>query len=284
MSANIGTRQSLRTLKSPGGLLMYILLLLVAVVAVFPFYWMVVGSFMAPAELFAAVPKLWPASFDTSTYTRIFQLVPMARYFLNSVIVSLSTTVIAVFLCSMAGYAFARLTFFGQGVLFLLILAALMVPYQATIVPLFVMFANWNLLNSYVGIILPGVVSAFGVFMMTQFFQTLPKEMREAAIVDGAGEFRIFARIYLPLARPAVATLALFVFMDSWDQLLWPMIVAPNPDMRTLQVGLAFIRQAAPIENQVMAAIVITVIPVILAFLITQKQFIAGIAAGAVKE
>ena len=106
---------------------------------------------------------------------------------------------------------------------------------------------------------MPGVVSAFGVFMMTQFFQTLPKEMREAAIVDGAGEFRIFARIYLPLARPAVATLALFVFMDSWDQLLWPMIVAPNPDMRTLQVGLAFIRQAAPIENQVMAAIVVTV-------------------------
>jgi ABC-type glycerol-3-phosphate transport system permease component len=256
----------------------------VGVLAVFPFYWMVVGSFMAPAELFSSIPKLWPASFDTSTYTRIFQLVPMGRYFLNSVIVSVTTTVAAVFLCSMAGYAFARLTFFGQGVLFLLILAALMVPYQATIVPLFVMFANWNLLNSYPGIILPGVVSAFGVFMMTQFFQTLPKEMREAAIVDGAGEFRIFTRIYLPLARPAVATLALFIFMDSWDQLLWPMIVAPNPDMRTLQVGLAFIRQAAPIENQVMAAIVISVIPVILAFLFTQKQFIAGIAAGAVKE
>jgi len=284
MSVNVQANQSWRTLRSPAGLLVYVVLLIVAVLAVFPFYWMLVGSFMTPAELFSTVPKLWPASFDTSTYTRIFQLVPMGRYFLNSVIVSFTTTLIAVFLCSMAGYAFARLTFFGQAVLFLLILAALMVPYQATIVPLFVMFANWNLLNSYPGIILPGVVSAFGVFMMTQFFQTLPKEMREAAIVDGAGEFRIFTRIYLPLARPAVATLALFVFMDSWDQLLWPMIVAPNPDMRTLQVGLAFIRQAAPIENQVMAAIVITVIPVILAFLVTQKQFIAGIAAGAVKE
>ena len=165
-----------------------------------------------------------------------------------------------------------------------LILGALMVPYQSTIVPLFVMFANLNLLNSYLGIILPGVVSAFGVFMMTQFFQTLPKEMREAAIVDGANEFRIFARIYLPLARPAVATLGLFVFMDSWDQLLWPMIVAPNPDMRTVQVGLAFVRSAAPVENQVMAAIVLSVIPVIVAFLLAQKQFIAGIAAGAVKE
>ena len=208
----------------------------------------------------------------------------MARYFLNSVVVALSTTVVAVLVCSAAGYCFARLTFFGKGLLFGLILAALMVPYQATIVPLFVMFANWNLLNSYIGIILPGVVSAFGVFMMTQFFQTLPKEMREAAIVDGASEFRIFLRIYLPLARPAVATLALFIFMDSWDALLWPMIVAPNPDMRTLQVGLAFVRSAAPVENQVMAAIVLAVIPVVVAFLLAQRQFIEGIAAGAVKE
>jgi ABC-type glycerol-3-phosphate transport system permease component len=268
----------------PASVIVYLLLLLVAILAVFPFYWMLIGSVMTPVELFASVPKLWPSDIDFSTYGRIFQLVPMARYFLNSVIVSVSTTVVAVLISSAAGYAFARLTFFGKTVLFMLILGALMVPYQSTIVPLFVMFANWNLLNSYLGIILPGVVSAFGVFMMTQFFQTLPREMREAAIVDGASEFRIFLRIYLPLARPAVATLALFVFMDSWDQLLWPMIVAPNPDMRTLQVGLAFIRSAAPIENQVMAAIVISVIPVIVAFLLTQRQFIAGIAAGAVKE
>jgi len=276
--------RSLRTLKSPAGLIMYAILLLIAVLAVFPFYWMLVGSFMSPVELFATVPRLWPSSFDTSTYQRIFQLVPMARYFLNSVVVAVSTTAVAVVICSAAGYCFARLTFFGKGVIFALIIGALMVPYQSTIVPLFVMFANWSLLNSYLGIILPGVVSVFGVFLMTQFFQTLPKEMREAAIVDGAGELRIFARIYLPLARPAVATLGLFVFLDAWDALLWPMIVAPNPDMRTVQVGLAFIRQSAPVQNQVMAAIVLAVIPVLIAFLVAQKQFIAGIAAGAVKE
>jgi len=274
----------LRTLKSPVGLITYLILIVLAFVAVFPFYWMVVGSFMSPVELFARIPRLWPANPDLSSYQRIFQLVPMARYFLNSVVVAVSTTVIAVLLCSAAGYCFARLTFFGKGVLFALIIGALMVPYQATIVPLFVMFANWSLLNSYVGIILPGVVSVFGVFMMTQFFQTLPKELREAAIVDGANELRIFAQVYLPLARPAVATLGLFVFLESWDALLWPMIVAPNPDMRTIQVGLAFIRQSAPVQNQVMAAIVLSVIPVIIAFLLAQKQFIAGIAAGAVKE
>ena len=275
---------SIRALRSFDRLLLVLFLLLVAIVAVFPFYWLAVGSVMTPAELFSSTPKLWPSDIDGSTYSRIFQLVPLGRYFANSVIVSGVTTVLAVLVSSAAGYCFARLTFFGQGLIFALILAALMVPSQATMVPLFVMFANWNLLNSYPGIILPGLVSAFGVFMMTQFFRTLPAEMREAAIVDGASEYRIFSRIYLPLARPAVATLSLFVFMGTWDQLLWPMIVAPAPDMRTLQVGLAFIRQQAPVTNQVMAAIVISVIPVVVAFLLTQKQFIAGIAAGAVKE
>jgi multiple sugar transport system permease protein len=275
---------AIRSLRSLDRLLLFLLLLVLAVVAVFPFYWLAVGSVMTPAELFATVPRFWPSAPDLSTYSRIFQLVPLARYFANSVIVSGLTTVIAVLVASAAGYCFARLTFFGQGVIFALILGALMVPSQATMVPLFVMFANWNLLNSYPGIILPGLISAFGVFMMTQFFKTLPAEMREAAIVDGAGEFRIFSQIYMPLARPAVATLALFLFMGTWDQLLWPMIVAPAPDMRTLQVGLAFIRQQAPITNQVMAAIVVSVIPVVVAFLFTQKQFIAGIAAGAVKE
>jgi multiple sugar transport system permease protein len=278
------TVQAFRAMRSPDKLLLFLFLLVVAIVAVFPFYWMAIGSVMSPVELFAAVPKLWPSEPDAGAYQRIFDLVPLGRYFMNSLIVSIATTVIAVLVASAAGYCFARLTFFGKSILFALILGALMVPYQSTIVPLFVMFANWNLLNSYPGMILPGLVSAFGVFMMTQFFRTLPPDMREAAIVDGANEFRIFASIYLPLARPGVATLALFTFMGTWDQLLWPMIVAPNPDMRTLQVGLAFIRQQAPVQNQVMAAIVISVIPVIIAFLLAQRQFIAGIAAGAVKE
>jgi multiple sugar transport system permease protein len=275
---------AIRSLRSVDRLLLVLFLLVLAVVAVFPFYWLTIGSVMSPAELFSTTPRLWPSEADFSTYSRIFQLVPLARYFANSVIVSGVTTVVAVLVASAAGYCFARLTFLGQGIIFALILAALMVPSQATMVPLFVMFANWNLINSYPGIILPGLVSAFGVFMMTQFFKTLPAEMREAAIVDGASEFRIFWRIYLPLARPAVATLSLFIFMGTWDQLLWPMIIAPAPDMRTLQVGLAFIRQQAPVTNQVMAAIVVSVIPVVVAFLLTQKQFIAGIAAGAVKE
>src|SRR5215471_8330294 len=159
-----------------------------------------------------------------------------------------------------------------------------MVPYQSRVIPLFVMFNNYGLFNSYAGIVLPGLASAFGLFMMTQFFKSVPPELREAALIDGAGELRIFFRIYLPLARPAVATLALLMFLQSWDQLLWPLIIAPRPDMRTLQVGLAFITQYAPTLNYQMAAIVISVIPVVVAFFLAQRQFVEGIAAGAVKQ
>lgn len=267
-----------------GKLLLYILLIALAVIAVFPFYWMVVGSLMAPVELYATIPHLWPAHPDFSSYQRVFQLVPMARYFLNSAVVSITTMVIAVLVSSAAGYCFAHLDFIGKRFWFAVILATLMVPDQSRIIPLFVMFSKYGLFNTYAGIIVPGLASVFGLFMMTQFFKGVPRELREAAIIDGAGDLRIYARIFLPIARPAIATLALITFMQSWDQLLWPLIIAPSPDMRTLQVGLAFINQVAPTLNDTMAAIVVSAIPVIVAFLLAQRHFIAGIAAGAVKQ
>lgn len=264
--------------------LLYAVLIIVTVITLFPFYWMVAGSFMQPVELFAQIPRLWPHHPDLSSYTRIWAMVPLARYFSNSLLVSSVTTVVAVLLASAAGYCFAHLRFAGKGFWFAVILATLMVPYQSRIIPLFVMFTRYKLYNTYAGIIVPGLGSALGVFLMTQFFKTIPAELREAAVVDGAGELRIFSRIFLPLARPAVATLALFTFLSSWDDLLWPMIIAPKPAMRTLQVGLAFIRQQALTMNHSMAAIVLSVIPVVIAFLLAQRHFIAGITAGAVKE
>jgi len=269
---------------SPTRLLLYALLVLVTFITLFPFYWMVVGSLMRPVDLFSPVPRLWPTQPDPASYTRIFSLVPMTRFFVNSVVVSVTTTVVAVLISSAAGYTFAQLQFVGKRFWFAVTLATLMVPYQSRIIPLFTMFNNYGLENTYIGIILPGLGSALGVFLMTQFFRTIPPELREASIMDGASELRVFLQIYLPLARPAVATLALFVFLQSWDDLLWPMIIAPKPEMRTLQVGLAFIRQQAPAANQVMAAIVVSVIPVVIVFLLAQRQFISGITAGAVKE
>ena len=264
--------------------LFYIVLTLFALLAAFPFYYMVVGSFMQTREMYSATPNLWPESFDFSAYTRIFENVPMGRYFLNSVIVSGGTTIFAVLASSAAGYCFARLEFIGKRFWFGLVLATLIVPFQARIIPLYVMFTDYNLTNTYAGIMLPGLISAFGIFMMSQFFQSIPGELREAAIIDGASELRVFFFIYLPLAKPGVATLAVFTFISSWDDLLWPMIIASSPDMRTVQVGLAFIRQTALTPNQVMAAIVIVSIPVIIAFLLGQRYFVSGITSGAVKE
>jgi multiple sugar transport system permease protein len=264
--------------------LMYLVLLVAVLLAVLPFYWTFAGSLMQPVELYSQIPHLWPAHPDFTSYTRIFELVPMGRYFFNSLLTSIVTMVVATLVSSAAGYTFAQLRFVGSRLWFVLILATLMVPYQSRVIPLFVMFTNYGLFNSYTGIVLPGLASAFGLFMMTQFFKSVPPELREAALIDGARELRIFFQIYLPLARPAVATLGLLMFLQSWDQLLWPLIIAPRPDMRTLQVGLAFINQYAPTLNYQMAAIVISVIPVIVAFFLAQRQFIAGIAAGAVKQ
>jgi ABC-type glycerol-3-phosphate transport system permease component len=272
------------SLASLGRPLIYLILIFFAFLAAFPFYWIIVGSLMKPVELFARVPRLWPAEPSLAAYTRIFELVPLGRYFFNSIFVALVTVVVAVLVSSAAGYCFAMLHFPGKAILFGLTLGTLMVPFQTRIIPLFVMFTGWGLNNTYAGIIIPGLASAFGVFMMTQFFKSLPAEMREAALIDGASELRIFWQIFLPLARPGAATLALFTFTQSWDALLWPMIIAPTPDMRTLQVGLAFINQTALTWNNTMAAVVLSVLPVVIAFIFAQGQFIAGISAGAVKE
>src|ERR671931_1340544 len=175
-------------------LVLYAILLAGAVATVFPFYWMVIGSLMTPAELYAAIPHLWPSQPDVSTYQRVFTLVPMGRYFVNRFVVSLSTMVIAVLASSAAGYCFAQLDFVGKRFWFAVILATLMVPDQSRIIPLFVMFSKYGLFNTYAGIVLPGLASAFGLSMMTQFFKTLPGELRAAATVDGAGDRRSHAR------------------------------------------------------------------------------------------
>ena len=275
-------RRSARAILARAAL--YAIAALAALVMVFPFYWTVAGSFMTPVELFSSIPHLWPRNPTADTYTRIWQLLPIGRWFVNSLVTSVVTMVVAVIVSSAAGYCFAQLRFFGRGFWFVLILATLMVPYQSRIIPLYMQLHGYGLSNSYLGIVLPGLANALGVFMMTQFFKTVPGELRDAALMDGASELRVFLQVYVPLARPAVATLALLMFLTSWDQLLWPLIIAPQPDMRTLQVGLANLSQTLPTMNYQMAAIALSVIPVVIVFVLAQRQLIAGIAAGALKE
>lgn len=270
---------------SPAGrAILYLILILSAVLFAFPFYWTFAGSLMTPVEIYSSVPRLWASHPDFGNYARVFQLVPMGRYFLNSIVTSVATMVVATIVACMAGYCFAQLRFMGKAFWFVLILATLMVPYQARLIPLFVMFTQYGLYDTYLGIILPGLASALGVFMMTQFFRSIPSELREAALIDGAGELGVFFRVYLPLARPGVATLAVLMFLQSWENLLWPLIIAPKPEMRTLQVGLAYLSQSLPTFNYQMAAIVVSIVPILVAFFLAQRQFVEGIAAGAVKQ
>jgi multiple sugar transport system permease protein len=262
-------------------------------VMLLPFVWMISTS-LKPADQLFTVPPTWiPRELSWDTYARAMGAGNFGRYALNSLVMAAAQTVSNVTLAGLAGYAFARLRFPGRGQLFVLVLATLMVPYQVTIIPLFVivrhvpLFGGNDLLgqggvgwmNSYWGLIVPGAVSAFGIFLLRQFFQTLPAELEDAARIDGAGELRIFAQIMLPLATPAVATLAIFSFQSGWNAFLWPLLVTSTDDMRTIQVGLTvFVQQYSTQWGQLMAATVVATVPIIAVFAAGQRLLVRGIA------
>jgi multiple sugar transport system permease protein len=268
-------------------------LLLGAAVMLLPFVWMLSTSLKPPYELFTVPPTWIPSDFQWDTYAKAMSAGNFGRYALNSLFLALANMVTNVLLSALAGYAFARLRFPGNKLLFLLVLATLMVPYQVTIIPLFVIIRHMPLfggndilgqggigwINSYWGLIVPGAVGAFGIFMLRQFFQTLPVELEDAARIDGAGELRIFWQIMLPLAMPAIATLAIFSFQAGWNAFFWPLLITTTDDMRTIQLGLTvFVQQYSTQWDQLMAATVVATTPVILAFAIGQRLLVRGIA------
>jgi len=269
------------------------ILLIGAVAMLLPFAWMVSTSLKPQYELFTVPPTWIPSQFQWDTYARAMNAGNFGRYALNSLLLALANTCTNVLLAALAGYAFARLRFPGSRFLFVLVLATLMVPYQVTIIPLFVIVRHVPLfggndilgqggigwINSYWGLIVPGAVGAFGIFMLRQFFQTLPRELEDAARIDGAGEFRIFWQIMLPLAMPAIATLAIFSFQAGWNAFFWPLLITTTDDMRTIQLALTvFVQQYSTQWDQLMAATVVATTPVILAFAIGQRLLVRGIA------
>jgi multiple sugar transport system permease protein len=271
----------------------HVILLLGAVVMLLPFVWMVSTSLKPPYELFTVPPTWIPSEFQWDTYSKAMNSGNFGRYALNSLMLAIANMFTNVGLAALAGYAFARLRFPGRKLLFVLVLATLMVPYQVTIIPLFVIVRHVPLfggndilgqggigwINSYWGLIVPGAVGAFGIFMLRQFFQTLPRELEDAARIDGAGEFRIFWQIMLPLAMPAVATLAIFSFQSGWNAFFWPLLITTTDDMRTIQLALTvFVQQYSTQWDQLMAATVVATAPVILAFAIGQRLLVRGIA------
>ncbi|MDR3569664.1 MAG: carbohydrate ABC transporter permease [Syntrophobacteraceae bacterium] len=268
----------------PAKVLINGLLVCVTAVSLLPLLWMLSVSFM-PKEAAAGFPPPFLALRPTlENYRRLFVYAGMARYLLHSVLVASVVTLISLWFNVTAGYAFAKLRFAGRDRIFHMLLGALVIPSQVTMIPLFIMLKWMGLVNAYAGAMAPMLAGVFGIFLVRQYARTLPDELLEAARIDGAGEMRIFARIVLPLLKPIIVTLAVFTFLASWNDFMWPLIVLTGQDHYTLPVALAALsREHTQDSPMMMAGSVVTVLPVLLLFLALQRYYIQGLLAGSVK-
>jgi putative chitobiose transport system permease protein len=260
-------------------------LLALAVLTVGPFLWLLVTALKGGAEnIFAYPPSLWPAQPTLDNFRQVWEAVPFGRYFFNSVLVAAAAVALNLVLASLAAFPLARMRFRGREPLFVLILATMMIPLPVIMIPLFVLSQRLGLLNSYAGLILPTAVSAFGIFLMRQAFLAIPREIEEAAVIDGANPWQVFWQVMLPLTKPSLATLAIFVFVGSWGDFLWPLIVLKDPDLYTLPVGISYLAGTFSANWRLIAAgSVLSIVPIVAVFVGLQRFFIAGQTAGAVK-
>lgn len=258
----------------------YSVLVFGAVVMIGPFIWMVIASLKTDTDIQRIPPGLLPDPVTGANYTRVVDTFPFWRFMANSVGVSLASTLLQIILATTAAYCFARIEFRGRNGLFGLYLATMMIPQQVVIVPLFIEMRNLHLVNTYAGLLLPTIVSSFGTFLMRQAFLALPKELDEAAFVDGAGHFRVFFRILLPLTGPALATFAVFAFMASWNAFLWPLVITSGSQAHmTLPVGLAQLQGRFSTNwNVVMAGSVMSIAPIVAFYAFTQRWVIRSVA------
>lgn len=255
-----------------------------ALISVVPFIWMLSTSFKSTLVLFSYPPEFIPKKPTFQNYVTIFIESGFVFWLRNSIIVSGATTIFAVIFNSMAAYSFAKKDFLGRDILFILILATLMIPPHALMVPLYLMISKLNLANTYAGLTIPFIANAFGIFLMRQYMLTIPNELIDAAKIDGASEFTIFMRVIMPLCKPAIAALSIFIFMFSWNNFIWPLILTTTDKMRTLPVGLAVFQGQYITEwGVVMAGATVTFVPVLMVFLLLQKYFVQGITLSGLK-
>lgn len=260
----------------------YLALLIGGLAMIVPFVWMILTSFKPGPEIF--LNKFWPQAPTLSNYAAVLRKVPFARWYLNSLIVASAVTLSVAFFDSLVGYTLAKYQFRGKNVIFIFILSTLMVPTEMLIIPWFIMSNSLNWVDTYWGIMFPGVMTAFGVFLMKQFMEGVPSELLDAARIDGVSEFGLFWRIALPLVKPALAALCIFNFLGNWNAFLWPVIITEKMNMRTLPVGLAFFSgEAGSSWELIMAGATMATIPVLIVFLIFQRQIIKGIALTGLK-
>ena len=261
-----------------------VILVTSALVALIPIVWLVLGSFKTPAELSERPPALLPDSWGLSNYTEALTRFDFPTYLFNSVVVTVAATVLTLTINSMAAYALAKYNFRGKNGLFLLTLATIMIPLQVILIPVYQVVASLGMVNTLWGLIIPAAATPTGVFILRQYMLSIPDELIEAARVDGAGEFRIFLRIVLPMCRPALAVVAILSIMWRWNDFLWPLVVAQSESVYTLPVALArFTAEETVPFNLIIAMSVVTILPVIILFLFFQRQIVTGIANTGIK-
>lgn len=265
-------------------LLVHIALAVVGIIVAIPLYWTVISSVTTNEAIFATPVQWIPSSLHFENFSQALAAAPFGRYFFNSFVVGVAVTFTTLLSSALAGYGFAKFRFPGQRLLFVVVLVALMVPFQAIMIPLFVLARQLGWLNSYSGLIVPGAVSGFGIFLMRQFMSKLPDALLEAARLDGCNEIQLFVRIVLPLSRSALAALAVLTFLSSWNNFLWPLIVAQSPDVTTVPLGIVQFRGSYFTNyTQILAVALLAAAPVILLYLLMQRQIIETFASSGLK-
>lgn len=263
----------------------YIFTLLVAVTVLVPILWLLVSSFKTDVGVIKFPPRFFPEEWTLHQYLYVGDSIPIFDMTKNTVIFAGGVTLISLLFDSMAGYAFARMRFKGSRVLFSIILLTMMVPFQIIMTPLYIEVYKLHLLDSYLGLILPRATSAFGIYMMSSFFEGLPKSLEESGRIDGMSEFRIFRSIMMPLCKPALVSLGIFHFMNNWNDLLYPLMLTSSQNKRTLSAGLAVLVGNKVIKyGPTLAATMISLTPLLVLYIFCQKYFIEGVATAGVKE
>lgn len=281
----MGSDQYIKVWKVSKKVFLHIIIYAFALLVISPFLWMILTSFKDMSEIYVYPPKWLPERFNFDNYVKAFTVAPFGRYYFNSLVVAFAVTLGQLITCSMAAFAFARLRFKGRDILFYIFLGTMMIPYNVTMIPSFMVLYWLGWVDSYYALIVPGLASAFGTFLLRQFFITIPRELEEAAYIDGASRFQVLRRIILPLAKPALATLAIFTFMGVFNDFIWALIVINSEQMQTVQLGLAIFRDRYLTEwDLLMAGSVTAVLPILIVFFFAQKYFIKGITLSGLKE
>ena len=266
-----------------GWITLHVVIVAGAAIMFFPFLWTIITS-ISPGVGLTVTPALIPENPSLEAYARLFAERPFGRVILNSFGLAATTTIVQLVTSTTAAYAFSRMPFRGRGVVFAVYLATMMIPLQVLIVPLFVELKTFGLLNTYLGALLPTFASAFGIFLLRQAVNQVPRDLDEAATLDGAGHFRIFFSVILPNIRPALATLTVFAFMGSWNSFLWPLVVLRKPELQTLPIALAGLQGQYTTEwDVIMAGSVVSILPMLALYIFAQKYVIQGVASSGIK-